>query len=764
MKVRKRLFVKGIVQGVGFRPFVYRLASQFALGGYVLNDTRGVEIAIEGELAQVNAFTHELLHNPPPLARITGVEEEYLAPRQEGEFAIRESRARASRSALVSPDMATCDDCLRELFDPEDHRHRYPFINCTNCGPRYTIITDIPYDRPQTTMRKFTMCAACQREYDDPTDRRFHAQPNACWQCGPGLALLDERGKPIIGVDPINFTVKMLKEGKVAALKGLGGFHLAVDATNETAVAQLRKRKLRIGKPFAIMANDLERVREFCEVSADEEAVLRSPERPIVLLRKCELSPLVPSIAPGNGYLGVMLPYTPIHHLILREGNFSALVMTSGNVSEEPIARTNYEAREKLAGIADCFLLHDRDIYLRNDDSVVRASSTGEAVIRRSRGYAPRPVFISNPKSISVLAVGPELKNTICLTRGDNAFLSQHVGDLQGLETYRFFLKTIAQMTKLLEVTPEAIARDEHPDYLSSRYAREQSRLPVIAVQHHHAHVVSVLAERGRTGPVIGVVLDGTGFGEDGAIWGGEFLIADLEGYQRVGHLAYVRQPGGDRAAQEPWRMAVAYLYAAFGDECTEKARWFFDRLPEPQQRLILEMLHTGAASPYTSSMGRLFDGVSALLGLCLTNTFEAEAPMALEAIIDEEEQVSYPVEIRPDDNGMLLAHPGSIVKNVVRNIETGLAPSRISARFHNTIAHLIVQMCVRLRQKTGIESVALSGGVFQNNFLARLVPELLAGANFEVLEHTLVPANDGGVALGQAAVALARLAANKKR
>jgi hydrogenase maturation protein HypF len=570
--IRRRLLVRGVVQGVGFRPFVYNLARELGLGGFVLNDARGVVVEAEGPAEQVAAFARRLAAEAPAAARVDEVSEETIAVVGQRRFVIGASAA-GEVLTLVSPDLATCDECRRELFDPADRRRRYPFINCTSCGPRFTIINRVPYDRPATTMARFTMCAPCQSEYDDPADRRFHAQPNACAACGPRLALWDAAGAPLDAADPLDEAVRLLAAGAIVAVKGLGGYHLACDATNEAAVAALRGRKVREDKPFAVMARDEDVVRRYCELGDDERALLASPARPIVLLRKKVGAALAEAVAPGNRFLGVMLPYTPVHYLLLAREPLECLVMTSGNRADEPIAYRDEEVVGQLAGIADCYLTHDRPIARRVDDSVTRVVFGRLFPVRRSRGYVPLPIDLGDDYGASVLAVGAELKNTFCLTKGRQAFVSHHLGDLENIAALAAFEEGIASFRELFQIEPTVVARDLHPDYLASRYA-DALGLPVILVQHHHAHIASVLADAGYVEKVIGVAFDGAGLGDDGAsVWGGEFLIADAAGYERAAHLVNVPLPGGDRAAREPWRMALAWLDHTYGAEAGDRAR-----------------------------------------------------------------------------------------------------------------------------------------------------------------------------------------------
>ncbi|HYA03731.1 MAG TPA: carbamoyltransferase HypF, partial [Syntrophobacteria bacterium] len=610
MVQRLRVRIQGMVQGVGFRPFIYQLAHRCRLHGYVANTPQGVELEIEGGREDLHEFFADLPARLPPLASITRMETEELPPLPYIAFEIRSSEHGAGRAALISPDTAICADCLRELFDPQDRRYRYPFINCTNCGPRYTIIRDIPYDRVYTSMATFIMCDRCEREYHDPLNRRFHAQPNACWECGPRVWLTDAAGRELLAADPIAAAAEKLKEGAVVAVKGLGGFHLAADATQNEAVKRLRLRKRREEKPLALMSWGLEEIERYAVLGDFERDLLARPQRAIVLVAKAPGNPIAPEVAPRNRYLGAMLPYTPLHYLLLSHG-FLALVMTSGNLTEEPIAIDNDEAVRRLADIADYFLFHDRQILLRSDDSVVRVAAGRTRQIRRSRGFVPVPVFLRKPMP-SVLALGGELKGTICVTKDDRAFVSQHLGDLENLETLDFLELTVRHLRRILEVNPRLVIHDLHPDYLTTQVALAQKELPTLAVQHHHAHVVSAMAEHKLEGRVLGLALDGTGYGADGRIWGGEILGADERGYERLGHLAYVPMPGGTAAIKEPWRMAVSYLRAAFGEgyfanEGPLARRWGRDRID-----VLLQMMRRQVNSPLTSSCGRLFDGVAA--------------------------------------------------------------------------------------------------------------------------------------------------------
>jgi hydrogenase maturation protein HypF len=756
------IHITGVVQGVGFRPFVYNLATGLGLYGWVLNSSSGVEIEAVGPATVLDEFVKRLRSEAPPLSRIvhvtvTEISISNLQYPLSNTFIIRRSEARDGEFQPISPDVAICDDCLRELFDSDDRRYRYPFINCTNCGPRFTIIQDIPYDRPKTTMAPFKMCLDCQAEYDDPANRRFHAQPNACSVCGPRVWFrVSESANRRFGDSAIRATRRMLAEGGVVAVKGLGGFHLACDATNDEAVVRLRERKGRVDKPFAIMSFDLETVERYCEMNDEERALLISHERPIVLLRQRPDCPISPIVAPGNRYLGVMLPYTPLHYLLLEpvDGFPIALVMTSGNYSEEPIATGNDEALERLTSLADGFLLHDRDIHARCDDSVTRIFAGAELPVRRSRGYAPYPVHLPFPVR-QVLAVGAELKNTFCLTRDRYAFLSQHIGDMENYETLRFLEQMVEQLGRTFRIEPEIIAHDMHPTYLSTQWASRQisesANQRVVSVQHHHAHIAACMAENELTGerPIVGVAFDGTGYGTDGAIWGGEFLVADYASFRRVAHLKYVPLPGGDAAIRRPYRTALAYLWAAgvpWEDNLPPVAvaatEWVAERT------VLARQLERGLNVVPTSSVGRLFDAVSALAGVRQEINYEAQAAIELEMLVTKGVERAYPFGLGEQID------PAPCIRAVVADVRAGVPASTIAAKFHNGLATMVRDVCLRLRDEAGLDEVALSGGVFQNVTLLEKTVMLLQGAGFTIYIHRLVPPNDGGISLGQAVVA----------
>ena len=770
-RVRYRLTVTGVVQGVGFRPFVYNLALRHGLAGFVGNDSGGVFMEVEGPPRRLDEFQRELTTQAPPLAHIERVAKHQIPVQHDVRFRIVHSTRQPASNTLISPDISICDDCLQELFDPKDRRFRYPFINCTNCGPRFTIVQDIPYDRPLTTMRDFVMCSECQREYDDPADRRFHAQPNACPQCGPhiwlelfdgqsGSANNPENSAPVWrGEEALQQARALLAAGKIVAVKGLGGFHLACDAASDRAVSTLRERKGRVDKPFALMARDMDGVRRIAEVSPAEEALLTSRERPIVLLRKRTGSGLSALIAPGNPNVGVMLPYTPLHYLLLEEmgsgaaaqadGQPSILVMTSANYSDEPIVKDNDEARRRLASLADALLLHDRDIHVHCDDSVVRVFQDAPLPLRRSRGYAPFPVTL--PFSIPpTLAVGGELKSTFCLAQGRRAFMSQHIGDMGNWETLQAFERAVEHMISVFRCEPRILVADLHPGYMSRKWAETRAAgRQLFLVQHHHAHIAGVMAEHGIPDgePVIGFSFDGTGYGTDGAIWGGEVLLADYRGFQRVAHLKYVPLPGGDAAILRPYRTALAHLWAA-------GVPWEADLAPvaaaTPTERGVVQhQLETGLNTVPTSSMGRLFDAVAALADVRQRVTYEAQAAMELEALVPAHLQSGYAFAF---DGQEFDAAP--VIRSLVADIRSGVPAPVIAGKFHVAVAELMVAVAEHVRRVSGVDRVALSGGVFQNVALLKLAVDRLRVAKFSVLVHRLVPPNDGGLALGQAVLA----------
>jgi hydrogenase maturation protein HypF len=789
--VRRRIRVRGIVQGVGFRPTVYRLATERGLGGWVLNDAEGVLIELEGPASRVDDFLVNLRDHPPPLARVTAIESGDIAPCGETSFGIGPS-AGGEKTALISPDTAVCPDCLREMTDPRDRRYRYPFINCTNCGPRYSIIIDIPYDRPKTTMRAFTMCPSCLREYEDPADRRFHAQPNACPACGPRLVLRDSQGALAQCDDPVLAVRLALLAGRIVAVKGLTGFHLAADARSEAAVRELRHRKGRDQKAFAMMGASVESISLRAAVGDPERALLESRERPIVLLEKRPGHDLSPLVAPASPYFGFMLPYAPLHYLLF-ENDFPPMVMTSGNLSEEPICRDDEEALTRLGGIADLYLMHDRPIHTVCDDSVMTIQRGRPLMLRRGRGFAPRPITMPVESPEPILAVGPELKNAVCLLRGRQAFVSQHIGDLKNALAAGYFEATIDKIERLLEVRPQTIAHDLHPGYLSTRYARRRAAdadpagtdVRLIGVQHHHAHVAAVMAENALAGEVIGLAMDGTGYGPDGTIWGGEVLRASAARFERLGHLAYVALPGGDAAIEHPVRIAWAMLVQAYGlDEALRKRAGRVAQAAEKDLRLWAEMIEKGVNSPLACGLGRLFDAASVLADVCSDNSYEGQPAVELEGAAEDQPDNIAPYEfgIIDDVNSACLAASRRrarsvgageaavapqgwvidtlpVIRGIVADVEARRARAETSARFHATVAAMLLAAAQRAREESGLGRVALGGGCFANNRLVRtLVPALEAGG-FEVYVHREVSPGDGGVALGQAYVAAARLA-----
>ncbi|HEY4712031.1 MAG TPA: carbamoyltransferase HypF, partial [Dehalococcoidia bacterium] len=762
--------VRGIVQGVGFRPFVYGLAVEHNLKGWIYNTSEDVRIEVEGETEAIKQFERELKTKSPPLAHIESVTIEYHPPLGYKNFEIRQSQAQAGKYQLISPDVATCQACLGELLNPEDRRYHYPFTNCTNCGPRFTIIEDMPYDRPQTTMRSFQMCPQCQAEYDNTRDRRFHAQPNACPKCGPQVELVDNQGNLITDSNPIAAASQFLKGGKIVAIKGLGGFLLACDATNDIAVKTLRQRKKRPSKPLAIMVADVDEAKRHCYVSPEEEKLLTSPQSPIVLMRWNEDSSVSREIAPNLQFLGVVLPYTPLHHILLRDTGLP-LVMTSGNLSEEPITRDNDEALRRLSGIADYFLIHNRDIYSRYDDSVAIVEKGTSQLIRRARSYAPYPIRLPF-KTRQVLGCGAEDKNTFCLTKDNYAFLSQHIGDMENMETLEHFDSTISLYKRLFHIEPEIIAHDLHPDYLATKYARElgESGMKLIPVQHHHAHIASCLADNGLASPVIGVAFDGTGMGADGNIWGGEFLVADYRNYKRAGHLEYLPLPGGAAAIKRPRRTAIGYILTLLGEDALDAVIAILNevkgkrsqlasigQVTEVEVEVIKRQIEKRINSPLTSSMGRLFDAISALLGIRGEIDYEGQAAVELEmaaysSVIAREfdeaisgNNESYPYRIA-EDKGIIIVRLGDLLSAVIEDLHQGIPKGRISVKFHNTLARMINEMCLLIANETPMVSgVALSGGVFQNRLLLRKTVNLLESSGFQVFTHRQVPCNDGG-------------------
>jgi len=784
MRRRHAIAVSGIVQGVGFRPYIYNLACRHALGGLVKNQSGGVWIEVEGEAGSLDQFLVELTTKPPPLAQIDAIRYTTLSPCGEQQFHIEASDGTETTQIFIGPDIATCDSCLREMLDPEDRRYRYPFLNCTNCGPRLTIIKGAPYDRERTTMAGFALCPACRAEYDDPANRRFHAQPTCCARCGPRLQVLDRQGQ-LLGVeDPLAYAIAALHLGQIGAIKGLGGYHLACAANQDQAVAELRRRKQRDDKPFALMVADLRAAQELCEVSAAEGALLLSSSRPIVLLRRRPEAAVAPQVAPGNPYLGVMLPYTPLHHLLLHGLRGVPLVLTSGNQSDEPIAYEDNDALQRLGGIADFFLTHNRPIHLRCDDSVTRVVAGEELPIRRSRGYAPQPLELPLECPRPMLALGGQLKNSFALGRGRHAFLSHYLGDLDHYQAYRAYTEAIAHFEALFGFRPEALVHDLHPDYASTEYAlrRTQARsasggtvpalalgacvrrsqeagngLRLLAVQHHHAHLASCMAEHGLQGPVLGVTFDGTGLGMDGTIWGGEFLTGDYRGFERRGRLRQVAMPGGEQAIREPWRMALAYLLDA-GEDCSLLG----PDISSLTRNTMTRMIENQFQCPLTSSAGRLFDGMAALAGVRQRVTYEGQAAIEWEWLASTIlADGAYPFAVAETVEGptpvrTLVVDVRLLVRAVAAEVRGRTPAAIIGRRFHSTMVEIIVTVCGRLRSWTRLDQVVLSGGVFLNALLSVEVTERLTEDGFRVYRHRRVTPNDGGLCLGQLAIAAA--------
>jgi hydrogenase maturation protein HypF len=759
--------VSGTVQGVGFRPFVYRLARELELGGFVLNDSEGVLLEVEGGGRAVAEFLMRLQRDPPPLAVIERVAVAEREPTGSERFAILDSPQGGAANAPVTPDTATCDDCLAELRDPGDRRYRYPFINCTNCGPRFTIVRGVPYDRPSTTMAAFTMCERCRREYEDPADRRFHAQPNACAECGPTVSLLGRDGAAVAGEDGLRAASVALRGGAILAVKGIGGFHLACRADDEEAVGRLRSRKHREDKPFALMAPSPAAAGRLIRLGPQEAKLLSGPARPIVLAPRRPDAEVAGAVAPGAPELGVMLPYSPLHHILLGDLGIT-LVLTSGNVSDEPIAYEDGDASERLERIADLFLVHDRPIQTRTDDSVVRVVEPGgiprRTVLRRSRGYVPASLPLPRGAPRPLLACGAELKSTFCVAKEQRAWVSHHIGDLQNFETLRSFLEGIEHFERVFAVTPEIVAHDLHPEYLSTKYALERDGVELVGVQHHHAHLAACLAEHGESGPALGAIFDGTGYGPDGTVWGGELLLGDLRSFSRVGMLAPVALPGGERAIKQPWRMACAWLSAATGVE-PELPVTLAERVNERAWRQVHQLASTGVGSPQTTSMGRLFDAVAALIGIRAEVNYEGQAAVELEAACGHEyargpaERARYPISLTSAGQSVVI-DPLDAIRSVAADAVAGVPRGVIASGFHAAIAGATVDACANAASVHRTEIVVLSGGVFQNRILLEDVASGLSAAGLRVLIPQRLPANDGGISYGQAAVAAARSAA----
>jgi hydrogenase maturation protein HypF len=754
--------VTGTVQGVGFRPFVFRLAKELDLAGWVGNDERGVELEVEGDAGRVESFLARLRSEPPPLASVGSIEFTPVATTGERGFRIVESVARGEADALVAPDSATCDDCLSELFDPGDRRHRYPFINCTNCGPRFTIVEGVPYDRGRTTMSGFAMCAECRAEYDDPHDRRFHAQPNACPACGPAVRLVEADGRPIPASagepDPIATAARVLREGAIVAVKGLGGYHLACLGGDEAAVDRLRARKHRDQKPLALMAPTLQAALDLVELAGPDERLLVGPERPIVIARRRPDAPIAPAVAPRSQDLGVMLPYSPLHHLLAGDVG-QALVMTSGNLSEEPIAYDDADALDRLAGIADAFLAGDRRIHIRTDDSVARTLSPSvrgaPLLIRRSRGHVPRAIRMPFSLAEPVLGCGAELKNTFCLAKSSRAWVSHHVGDLKNFETLISYRDGIEHYERVFAVQPAVVAHDEHPDYLATRYALERKGVRTVAVQHHHAHLAACLAEHGRLSETIGAIFDGAGHGPDGTVWGGELLVGDLFGYRRAGFLFPVRLPGGDAATREPWRMACAWLAA--GEPEPQIPAALQADVSESDWTSVGGLVESGVGSPLTTSVGRLFDAAAAICGLRARVSHEGQAAMELEGRADRSEPGAYEVPLIAEPAGPTVIDARPAVFELVADLARGATVGAASARFHNGLGDATADAVALEAERAGLTTAVLAGGVFQNRLLIERVVARLRRMGLEVLIPEQLPPNDGQISYGQVAVAAAR-------
>ncbi|MFP4497132.1 MAG: carbamoyltransferase HypF [Vulcanimicrobiota bacterium] len=752
-----KLNIEGVVQGVGFRPHVYNLARSMGFTGNVLNDSRGVTIELEGPESALEIFKTRLLKHPPPLAIINDFSIE-ISEKLSGYtgFVIKKSGEGDEKKALISPDVATCPDCLEELFVEKDPRYKYPFINCTNCGPRFTIINDVPYDRHNTSMKDFKLCPFCRGEYEDPGNRRFHGQPVGCAKCGPRLLLLDNHGNEIETRNIIDKACEILGRGRIIAVKGLGGFHLTVDATNENAVKRLRKRKARDDKPFAVMARDLQQAHTLCLISKEGEESLGSFRAPIVLLKKRKGINLACSVAPDNKYLGIMLPYTPLHHLLLRKtGN--PLVMTSGNLSNEPICHTNQEALSKLSSVADYFLLNDRPIVTRCDDSVIKIVKKEEFIIRRSRGYAPYPVSLKEKAPISILAVGGQLKNTFSLYKGDKIFPGFHIGDLENPETLNSFKQGIELYKKLFQINPEAIAYDLHPAYLSTGLALKSQFKNKIGIQHHHAHIGAVMAECDIQGPVIGVVLDGLGYGEDGKLRGFEILLAEGWEFKRLANLDFIPMPGGEEAIRQPWRLAVSYLYKTFGSNLQALDLPFLQKIEPEKIRFIIQMIEKRLNSPVISSAGRLFDAVSSLVNLGNNATFEAQPAIKLEMASDETETESYEFEFKNEGN-ITVIKPEIVIRSIVKDLSAGVDTYKIGGKFHNSVVKMITCVISKMARTYGLDRIILAGGAFQNTILINKTLDQLKNLGYKTFVNRHLPVNDGGISVGQAFLAARKL------
>lgn len=752
MTERRRVTIQGLVQGVGFRPFVYRLAHELNLGGWVLNSSQGVTVEAEAISTLLDMFVSRLQNELPPHAAINHLDCQQIPLVGEQTFEIRHSNDTGVKTAIVLPDLATCPECLKEIFDPANRRYRYPFTNCTHCGPRFSIVQGLPYDRPNTTMRLFEMCDRCRAEYENPLDRRFHAQPNACPKCGPQLTLWDKNGETLsVRDEALLATAEAIRQGKIVAVKGIGGFHLMVDGRNMEAVGLLRSHKHRDEKPLALMYPSLESVKSDCEVSQLEEKLLTSSEAPIVLLRRRDTA-IAPNIAPDNPYLGVMLPYTPLHHLLMHELGFP-IVATSGNLSGEPICIDEYEALKRLGSIADLFLIHNRPIARHVDDSIVRVAAGRELMLRRARGYAPLPIELPNDTR-TIIAAGSHLKNTAAVASGRQAFISQHIGDMDTVQAYDAYQRVIQDFQQLYDIRASAIVCDMHPDYRSTQFS-ESSGLPIIRVQHHYAHVLSCMAENGLDAPVLGVAWDGTGYGTDGTIWGGEFLAVNQKNFDRTAHLMPFRLPGGDQAVREPRRSALGLLYAVYGDDIPLDLPPIQSFSPT-ELRLMQTALQNGINAPFTSSAGRLFDAAASLIGLRQYSSFEGQAAMDLEFIqAGRITDKCYPFAVT-DNTGDLqiqsrILDLKATIKAIVDDLRAGVSAGEIATSFHNTLTEMIIDIA----QRVGEKQVVLTGGCFQNKTLLEHTIDRLLDEGFSPYWHRTIPPNDGGIALGQIMAAL---------
>lgn len=755
---RKYIIVEGIVQGVGFRPFIYNIAVKNQLKGWVKNTSEGVYIDIEGKEKDINKLLEELKNNPPPLSQIEKITVTKKDIGQFNTFTIKNSKGVEKPMTQISPDIATCKECEEEIIDTNNRRFKYPFTNCTNCGPRYSIIKELPYDRVMTTMADFKMCSKCLEEYKNPSNRRFHAQPNACSKCGPKIWLENSKGKKIESIQPIEDTLRFIKEGRILAIKGLGGFHLVCNGKDEKAVEKLRVRKSRPKKPFAVMMKNLEIVKKYCDVNKEEEEILTGIRKPILLLhRKNEL--LSQSIAPNNREIGVMLPYTPLHYQLF-DKDIEILIMTSGNISGLPIEYKNHHAREKLSKVVDYYLMHNREIHLSVDDSVARVILDNKQLIRRSRGYAPTPFKLN--ANLEILACGSNLKNTISIAKNGNGFLSQYIGDLDNLETYNNYIKTIEHFKGIYKIEPKVIVHDMHPEFASSHIIQRLEG-EKIAVQHHHAHIASCMKENKIVDKVIGIAFDGTGYGDDGKIWGGEFLVCDYSGYERAGHLNYVKMPGKDYAVKEPWRMSISHLYELYGKKISTNK---FDYLDKRTKKNIITMISNNLNCIETSSMGRFFDAISALLGFNGNVSFEGEAAIRLENLINAKEKLyetkSYNYLIE-NVEGRYVINTKGIIEEILYDTENNVSNSVISKKFHNTVVAFSIDMCKQIRKKYRLNKVTLSGGVFQNKIIIEGIYDGLLKEDFQVFIHREIPCNDGGISFGQMAIAESKLSTRRK-